>query len=60
MAPNPIDFDYVFANFTDIEDNFAVLATCIALFLLYGVLLVSARRADIADLSKVRVETYFV
>ena len=60
MAPNPIDFDYVFANFADIEDNFAVLATCISLFLLYGVLLVFARRADKADLSKVRVETYFV
>lgn len=44
VAPNPIDFDMVFAK--GIGDNVAILMTVLAFFLTYLLSLVFARRAD--------------
>lgn len=51
QAPNPIDFDKVFAEFGNLSEsgNVAVLVTIVLFFLLYFVLLVFARRADKQD-----------
>ena len=49
VKPNPIDFDTVWVAFADIHNNIAVLATIIAVFLFYLVVVVWARRADIRD-----------
>ena len=54
VPPNTIDFGYVIANFSElIKGNWQVLATMCVLVVLYILLLVWARRADIAD--KLRV-----
>lgn len=56
MAPNPIDFDKVWAGLTSIGEtkNFVVLATLCTIFGLYIVTVVFARRADRNDKQKVR------
>lgn len=55
MAPNPIDFDKVFAAFGNLAEsgNFVVLAVVCGLFGLYFVGLVIARKADKKDETKV-------
>lgn len=52
VAPNPIDFDEVFAGFANLGEtgNFSVLGTIIGLFLLYALAVIFARRADKRDL----------
>ena len=56
MAPNPIDFDKVFTEFTNLGEsgNVAVLATICCMFGLYFVVLFFARREDKRDEAKVR------
>lgn len=49
VKPNPIDFDKVWIAFDDIHNNMAVLATMISIFLLYLLVIIWARRADIRD-----------
>lgn len=55
VAPNPIDFDKVWAEFGRLGEtgNYVVLATICSMLGLYVVGLVFARRADKKDLSKV-------
>ena len=55
MAPNPIDFDKVWAEFGRLGEtgNFVVLATVCSILGLYCVALVFARRADKRDEAKV-------
>lgn len=55
VAPNPIDFDKVFAEFGRLGEtgNFVVLATVCGLFGLYFIGLVFARKADKRDETKV-------
>ena len=55
QAPNPIDFDKVFAEFGNLAEsgNISVLVTICCSFLLYFVALVFARRADKKDENKV-------
>lgn len=57
VAPNPIDFDKVWAEFERLGEtgNFLVLSTVCAIFGIYLVGLVLARRADNKDLQKVSV-----
>ena len=56
QAPNPIDFDKVFVEFTRLGEsgNIAVLVTIAVLFLLYFVLIAFARRADKRDENAVK------
>ena len=56
QAPNPIDFDKVFTEFTRLGEtgNIAVLVTVTSVFLIYLLLVVFARRADRRDEKKVR------
>ena len=51
MAPNPIDFDKVFAEFGKLGEtgNFVVLSFVCVVFGLYVIGLVIARRADKKD-----------
>lgn len=51
MAPNPIDFDKVFAEFGKLGEtgNFVVLSFVCMVFGLYAIGLVIARRADKKD-----------
>ena len=51
QAPNPIDFDKVFVEFTRLSEtgNVAVLATIVCVFMLYFATIVFARRADMKD-----------
>ena len=55
VAPNPIDFDKVFAAFGNLAEsgNFVVLAVCCSIWGLYLVMLVLARRQDKKDEFKV-------
>ena len=55
QAPNPIDFDKVFVEFTRLSEtgNVAVLATIICVFILYFITIVLARRADKRDQNRV-------
>ncbi|XP_031571405.1 polycystic kidney disease protein 1-like 2 isoform X3 [Actinia tenebrosa] len=55
VAPNPIDFDQVWAGLTSIGEtkNFVVLATLCTIFCLYIVTVVFARRADRNDKQKI-------
>lgn len=55
QAPNPIDFEKVFVEFTRLSEtgNVAVLATIICVFVLYFVTIVFARRADNRDQNRV-------
>jgi hypothetical protein len=55
VAPNPIDFDQVWAGLTSIGQtkNFVVLATLCTLFCLYIITVILARRADRNDKQKV-------
>ena len=55
QAPNPIDFDKVFVEFTRLGEtgNVAVLITICVVFLLYFVVIVFARRADKRDEKRV-------
>lgn len=57
VAPNPIDFDKVWAEFGNLAEsgNFVVLATVCSIFGLYFVGLVFARKADRKDEMKVRL-----
>ena len=56
QAPNPIDFDKVFTEFTRLGEtgNVSVLVTIACAFLLYFVILIFARRADKKDENKVQ------
>ncbi|XP_031571396.1 uncharacterized protein LOC116305596 isoform X3 [Actinia tenebrosa] len=60
VAPNPIDFDKVFAEFGRLGEtgNFVVLATVCGLFGLYFIGLVFARKADKRDDTKVIANVY--
>ena len=51
MAPNPIDFDKVFAAFGNLAEsgNFVVLSTVCVLLGLYVIALVFAKREDRQD-----------
>ncbi|XP_078351938.1 LOW QUALITY PROTEIN: polycystin-1-like protein 2 [Oculina patagonica] len=55
QAPNPIDFDKVFTEFTRLGEtgNISVLVTIACAFLLYFVVLIFARRADKRDQDKI-------
>ncbi|KAL9954033.1 hypothetical protein ACROYT_G041521 [Oculina patagonica] len=55
QAPNPIDFDKVFTEFTKLGEtgNISVLVTIACAFLLYFVVLIFARRADKRDENKI-------
>ncbi|KAL9952071.1 hypothetical protein ACROYT_G039275 [Oculina patagonica] len=55
VAPNPIDFDKVFTEFTRLGEtgNYVVLSTVCLIFGIYFIGLVFARRADKKDLTKV-------
>lgn len=55
VAPNPIDFDKVFTEFTRFGEtgNYVVLSTVCLIFGIYFIGLVFARRADKKDLTKV-------
>ena len=57
QAPNPIDFDKVFLEFTRLGEsgNISVLVTIASSFLLYFVVLIFARKADKSDDNKVCV-----
>ena len=57
MAPNPIDFDYVFKQFPSIFEsgNVVVLATVLSIFGLWIIGVVITRRADRKDEYKVGV-----
>lgn len=59
MAPNPIDFDKVFAEFGKLGEtgNFVVLSFVCVVFGLYAIGLVFARRADKKD--DLEVSNYF-
>lgn len=58
QAPNPIDFDKVFSEFTQLGEtgNISVLVTIAVVFLVYFVVLIFARRADKRDESKVCIK----
>ncbi|XP_068753326.1 polycystin-1-like protein 2 [Montipora capricornis] len=60
QAPNPIDFDKVFAEFGNLAEsgNISVLVTICCAFLIYLVVVVFARRADKKDDSKVCLPKY--
>ncbi|XP_054724298.1 location of vulva defective 1-like [Uloborus diversus] len=51
VAPNTIDFEYVFAN-TGFEDNLIIYITLIITFSLYVILVIWARWKDRKDLTK--------
>lgn len=55
VAPNPIDFDKVFAEFANLAEsgNFVVLITVCSIFGLYIIGLIFARKADKKDEMKV-------
>ena len=55
QAPNPIDFDKVFTEFSNLAEsgNISVLVTIACFFLLYFIVLVFARKADKRDEFKV-------
>lgn len=55
QAPNPIDFDKVFVEFTRLSEtgNVAILATIVFVFILYFVTIIFARRADNRDQNRV-------
>ena len=55
VSPNSIDFDKVFTEFTHLGEtkNFVVLTTVCAIFGIYFVGLVFARRADKTDTRRV-------
>lgn len=53
VAPNPIDFDKVWAGFGNISDNLAVLLTICIGFALYVLIGVLVRKKDKQDLLKV-------
>ncbi|XP_078351512.1 polycystin family receptor for egg jelly-like [Oculina patagonica] len=55
QAPNPIDFDKVFTEFTRLGEtgNISVLVTIACAFLLYFVAVIFARRADKRDENKI-------
>lgn len=57
MAPNPIDFDKVFAAFGNLAEtgNFVVLSTVFVILGLYVLGLVLARREDKRDELRVSV-----
>ena len=55
IPPNKIDFVKVFARFSTLADNASVLAVLIAIFPLYLMGLVWARRQDVKDFYRVRV-----
>ncbi|XP_068682590.1 polycystin-1-like protein 2 [Montipora foliosa] len=60
VAPNPIDFDKVWAEFGNLAEsgNFVVLATVCSIFGLYAIALVFARKADKKDEMKVVANVY--
>ena len=61
VAPNPIDFDKVWAEFGNLAEsgNFVVLATVCSIFGLYFIGLVFARKADKKDQMKVGMLSSF-
>ena len=61
VAPNPIDFDYVFKEFSNIFEsgNVVVLSTVLCIFGLWIVGLIIIRRADRKDEYKVSIAIMF-
>lgn len=61
VAPNPIDFDKVWDAFSNLLEtkNFVVIGTVCAIFGLYTIAVVFARRADRSDSQKVS-NVYFI
>ena len=59
QAPNPIDFDKVFAEFGNLAEsgNISVLVAICCAILIYLVVVVFARRADKRDEGKVGVSS---
>lgn len=57
MAPNPIDVDKVFDEFTRLGEtgNYLVLSVVCSVFGVSFVLLIWARKADLQDERKVRI-----
>ena len=55
QAPNPINFDKVFVEFTRLSEtgNVAILATIVCVFILFFVTIIFARRADNRDQNRV-------
>ena len=55
IAPNPIDLDKVFTEFTRLGEtgNYLVLVTVCAIFGVYLLVLIWARKADVLDERKV-------
>ena len=62
MAPNPIDFDKVFAAFGNLAEtgNFVVLSTVCVILGLYVIALVFARREDKQDELRVSMKSMFL
>jgi len=60
VAPNPIDFDKVFAEFGKLGEtgNFVVLSFVCVVFGLYAIGLVFARRADKKDDFEVQIKLF--
>ena len=58
VASNPIDFDTVFLEFSRISDtgNTVVLSTVSAIWLLYFLFIILARKADNNDRNKVNMK----
>lgn len=54
VAPNPIDFDQVWAGFGNISDNLSVLLTICTAFGLYILIGVWCRKKDKQDTKKVK------
>ncbi|EDO32324.1 predicted protein, partial [Nematostella vectensis] len=57
VAPNPIDFDKVWAGFKNISDNLSVVVTIAVALAIYIVCAVWARRMDNKDINKDGVTT---
>ena len=60
QAPNPIDFDKVFTEFTRLGEtgNVSVLITISCAFIMYFIVLIFARRADKRDENQVLLWSY--
>ena len=56
IAPDPIDFDKVFVEFTRLGEtgNYVVLSTVCGIFGVYVLVIIWARKADMLDERKVR------
>lgn len=57
IAPNPLDLDTIFTEFTRLGEtgNYLVLSVVCSIFGAYILLIIWARKADLQDQSKVRI-----